>query len=88
MELCAAITENTEVATIAVGLITDPLQAETIVRSGQADMIALARGMLFDPHWTWRAAETLRAEAAYPRQYERALSQFKTLAAPKDPPPE
>ncbi|HEY9080560.1 NADH:flavin oxidoreductase/NADH oxidase [Magnetovibrio sp.] len=87
VDMCAAITEATEIATIAVGMINDALQAETIVRSGQADMIALARGMLDDPHWTWRAAKALNAEAAYPRQYERALPHFQTMAAPKDPPP-
>ena len=53
--------------TIAVGKITDPLQAEHIIRSGQADMVALARGMLYDPRWVWHAAEALRAKAAFPR---------------------
>jgi len=86
VDLCAAITQATEMNTIAVGMIDSPAQAETIVRSGQSDMVALARGMLFDPHWTWRAAEALRAEAPYPRQYERALHGFKTMAQPDDPP--
>jgi len=87
VDLCAAITDASEIATIAVGMIDDAFQAETIVRSGQADMIALARGMLADPRWTWRAAKALHGEAAYPRQYERALPGFTTMAAPKDPPP-
>ena len=87
VDLCAAITDASEIATIAVGMIDDAYQAETIVRSGQADMIALARGMLADPRWTWRAAKALHGEAAYPRQYERALPGFTTMAAPKDPPP-
>lgn len=86
VELCDAITRTTEMVTIAVGQIDDAKQAETVVRTGQADMVALARGMLFDPHWTWRAAETLGAEAPYPRQYERAV-RFKTMALPQDPPP-
>jgi 2,4-dienoyl-CoA reductase-like NADH-dependent reductase (Old Yellow Enzyme family) len=85
VELCAAISQVTEMTTIAVGQITEPMQAETIVRSGQADMVALARPMLFDPHWTWRAAQALRSEAPYPRQYERALPTFKTMAKPDDP---
>ena len=87
VELCAAITQASEMVTIAVGQIDDAKQAETIVRTGQADMVALARGMLFDPHWTWRAAQTLGAEAPHPRQYERALATFKTLATPSDPLP-
>lgn len=86
VELCATITQSTEMATIAVGMIDDAMQAETIVRTGQSDMVGLARGMLVDPHWTWRAAEALRAEAPYPRQYERALHGFKTMASPDDPP--
>jgi len=87
VDLCAAITEETEITTIAVGMVSNALQAETIVRSGQSDMVALARGVLVDPHWTWRAAEALGCEAAYPRQYERALPAFKTMANPKAPPP-
>ena len=86
VELCATITQSTEMATIAVGQIDDPKQAETIVRTGQSDMVAMARGMLFDPHWTWRAAKALGAEAPYPRQYERALSPFRNMATPDDPP--
>lgn len=86
VELCATITQSTEMATIAVGLIDDAKQAETIVRTGQADMVALARGVLYDPHWTWRAAEVLGAQAPYPRQYERAHAAFRTMAQPDDPP--
>jgi len=85
VELCAAITQASEMVTIAVGQITNPHQAETIVRTGQADLVALAREMLVDPHWTWRAAEALGAEAPYPRQYERALPHFTTMAKPDDP---
>ena len=47
--------------TIAVGLITEAEQAEAIVASGQADLVALARGMLFDPRWPWHAAAQLGA---------------------------
>ena len=46
-------------ATMAVGLITEPRQAEAIVAEGRADLVALARGMLFDPRWPWRAAVEL-----------------------------
>ena len=60
------------IATAAVGLITDPAQADTIVRSGQADMVFLARELLRDPHWPLRAATVLRRDIPWPPQYERA----------------
>ena len=60
-------------ATMAVGMITEPRQAEAIVAEGRADLVALARGMLFDPRWPWRAAAELGGTVAGPRQYWRAL---------------
>jgi 2,4-dienoyl-CoA reductase-like NADH-dependent reductase (Old Yellow Enzyme family) len=66
------IRRETGLTTIAVGLITEPEQAETIVSSGQADMVALARGMLYDPRWPWHAAAKLGAQVDAPRQYLRA----------------
>jgi 2,4-dienoyl-CoA reductase-like NADH-dependent reductase (Old Yellow Enzyme family) len=65
------IREKTGVATMAVGLITQARQAEAIISSGQADMVALARGMLYNPRWAWHAAAELGAEVAYPNQYLR-----------------
>lgn len=56
---------------MAVGQITDPIQAETIIATGQADLVALARGMLWDPRWTWKAALELGAEIALPAPYSR-----------------
>ena len=56
---------------MAVGQITQPIQAETIIATGQADMVALARGMLWDPRWTWKAAVELRAELPLPAPYAR-----------------
>jgi len=56
---------------MAVGQITDPLQAETILSTGQADLVALARGMLWDPRWTWRAALALGEEIELPAPYAR-----------------
>src|SRR3569833_14763 len=56
----------------AVGLITSPQQADTIARSGQADMVFIARELLRDPHWPLRAARELRHDIAWPPQYERA----------------
>ena len=59
------------IATMSVGQITDPIQAETILATGQADMVALARGMLWDPRWTWKAAMALDAEIELPAPYAR-----------------
>lgn len=58
--------------TMAVGLITEPEQAEAIVANGQADMVALARGFLDDPHWAWHAAWKLGADVPVSVQYARA----------------
>ncbi len=60
------------IATGAVGLITSPQQADTIVRSGQADLVFLARELLRDPHWPLRAARELKVDFGWPKQYERA----------------
>jgi 2,4-dienoyl-CoA reductase-like NADH-dependent reductase (Old Yellow Enzyme family) len=59
------------ITTGAVGLISDPHQAEEIIASGKADFVSLARGMLFDPRWPWHAALALGAEIKYPPQYDR-----------------
>lgn len=56
----------------AVGLITDAQQAESIIVSGQADAVMLARAMLYDPRWPWHAAAQLGAQAQAPRQYWRS----------------
>jgi 2,4-dienoyl-CoA reductase-like NADH-dependent reductase (Old Yellow Enzyme family) len=67
----AEVKRRVGLPTIAVGLITDPRQAEAIVAEGAADAVALARGLLNDPFWAWRAAETLGAEVAIPNPYLR-----------------
>jgi len=67
-----AIKREAGLPVIAVGLITEPRQAEDIIQSGQADMVALGRGMLFNPRWPWVAAVELGGSVFYPRQYERA----------------
>ena len=66
------IRRETVLPTMAVGLITDPHEAEAIVSSAQADMVALARGILYDPRWPWHAAAALGAQVQAPRQYWRA----------------
>ena len=58
-------------AVIAVGLITEAEQAEAIVAEGRADLVALARGMLYDPRWPWHAAAQLGAQVVAPAQYWR-----------------
>jgi len=70
--LAQAIKDATGLTTIAVGLITEPKQAEDIVASGKADMVALARGMLYDPRWGWHAAAALHGEVSAPPQYWRS----------------
>jgi NADPH2 dehydrogenase len=67
-----AIKEAAGVTTMAVGLITEANHAEEIVASGKADMVALARGMLYDPRWAWHAAAQLGGEVFAPPQYWRS----------------
>ena len=71
VHLADRIKRETGLPTIAVGLITDPKQAEGIIASGQADMVALARGILYDPRWPWHAAAELGATVSAPPQYWR-----------------
>jgi 2,4-dienoyl-CoA reductase-like NADH-dependent reductase (Old Yellow Enzyme family) len=68
----AAIRKEAGVATGAVGLITEPEQAEEIVASGKADVVFLARAMLRDPYWPLHAAKRLGVKAPWPVQYGRA----------------
>ena len=53
---------------IAVGLITGAHQAEAIIAEGKADMVAVARAVMDDPHWAWHSARELGEEIEYPRQ--------------------
>jgi 2,4-dienoyl-CoA reductase-like NADH-dependent reductase (Old Yellow Enzyme family) len=65
------VKRETGITTGAVGLISDPQQAEDIVSSGKADFVSLARGMLFNPRWPQHAAVVLGGSARYAPQYER-----------------
>ncbi|MCE4222380.1 NADH:flavin oxidoreductase/NADH oxidase [Methylobacterium sp. C25] len=65
------IKAETGLTTIAVGLITEPRQAEDILAEGKADAVSLARAMLYDPRWPWHAAGALGAEVRAPKQYWR-----------------
>jgi 2,4-dienoyl-CoA reductase-like NADH-dependent reductase (Old Yellow Enzyme family) len=67
----AAIRARVGIATAAVGLITEPYQAETILVTGQADAVLLAREFLRDPYWPLHAAHRLQADIKWPKQYER-----------------
>ncbi len=62
------------IATGAVGMITSPSQADQIIRTGQADVVLLARELLRDPYWPIHAAEALHLTPSYPVQYERAAA--------------
>ncbi len=80
------IRRETGLATMAVGMINDPRQAETIISTGQADFVAMARGMLYDPRWPWHAAEVLRAQASFPPQYMRGHPTLQGEPIPGNPP--
>ena len=62
----------TGLPTIAVGMITQAEQAEHILVSGQADMVAIGRAMLYNPRWPWDAAAELGARVDAPPQYWRS----------------
>ena len=72
------------IATRAVGLIATPKQAEAIVADGKADMVAMARAFLDDPHWGWHAARALGAEVKRPLQYARSAEKMWPGAAMHD----
>ena len=75
------------IAVRAVGMIADPDQAESILASGKADMVALGRGLLDNPRWVWHAAERFGVKIDYPRQYARShpdLWPGAKIARPRD----
>jgi 2,4-dienoyl-CoA reductase-like NADH-dependent reductase (Old Yellow Enzyme family) len=72
LQFAERIRREAKVMTGAVGLITEPHQANAVVASGQADLVFLARQLLRHPYWPLRAARTLGAAVAWPKQYERA----------------
>ena len=67
-----AIRRDASIATGAVGMITEPAQADAIISTGQADMVFLARELLRDPYWPRRAAQVLNVKIEPPVQYQRA----------------
>ncbi len=72
IDFAARVKLETAMPTIGVGLITQAGQAEAIVEQDKADVVALARGMLYDPRWPWHAAAELGAQVSAPPQYWRA----------------
>jgi 2,4-dienoyl-CoA reductase-like NADH-dependent reductase (Old Yellow Enzyme family) len=80
IEFAARVKKETGMPTIGVGLITEAGHAERIVADGQADMVALARAMLYDPRWAWHAAAELGAQVTAPPQYWRSQPhEFRNL---------
>jgi 2,4-dienoyl-CoA reductase-like NADH-dependent reductase (Old Yellow Enzyme family) len=68
------IRHEAEIPTGAVGMITQPAQADQIIRTGQADLVLLARELLRHPYWPLSAAEVLHQQTPWPVQYARAAS--------------
>ena len=70
--LAQAVRQGAGIATMAVGQITEPRQAESILAEQKADMIAIARRLMFNPHWAWSAAAELGVFLKYPARYRNA----------------
>jgi 2,4-dienoyl-CoA reductase-like NADH-dependent reductase (Old Yellow Enzyme family) len=70
--LAAEIRSKVGIATGAVGMITQPVQAEQIVSTGQADVVIIARELLRNPYWPLYAARSLNEDVPWPLQYLRA----------------
>jgi 2,4-dienoyl-CoA reductase-like NADH-dependent reductase (Old Yellow Enzyme family) len=70
--LARAVKQAVRMPVVAVGLITEFEQAEAILSTGDADLIALARGILYDPRWPWHAAAHFGAQVSAPKQYWRS----------------
>jgi len=71
----------------AVGMIADPEQAEEIIASGKADMVAMARAFLDNPRWVWHAAERFGVKLEYPPPYARSHPELwpgAKLARPRE----
>jgi 2,4-dienoyl-CoA reductase-like NADH-dependent reductase (Old Yellow Enzyme family) len=82
VDFAARIRSEASIPTAAVGLITEPAQADAIVAQGQADLVFLARAFLRDPYWPVHAAATLGESASWPVQYLRAAPP-KSTARPQ-----
>ncbi len=74
MPFAEAIRREAGLATAAVGLITDPAQANAIIADGKADLVLLGRELLRNPYWPHHAAKTLGQTLTAPPQYGRVFS--------------
>ena len=81
----AAVKAAVKMKVITVGQITSPQQAESILRTGLADLIGVARIMLYNPRWPWHAAHELGVDIDYPHQYERANPKRWSTSAVSSP---
>ena len=86
VQFAARIRREAQIATAAVGLITDPAQANSIIDNGEADLALLARELLRDPYWAVHAAAALGNSASWPVQYLRAAPHGATLRTAADRP--
>jgi 2,4-dienoyl-CoA reductase (NADPH2) len=73
----SAIRSRVNILTGAVGLITEPAQADEIVTSGKADIVLLAREMLREPYWALKAQDAMDEKSSWPQQYHRARERKK-----------
>src|SRR5690606_13784277 len=73
--LARAVKKAVRIPVVAVGLISEPEHAEAIVANGDADLVALARAMLYDPRWPWHAAAALGGKVTPAPQYLRCVPQ-------------
>jgi 2,4-dienoyl-CoA reductase-like NADH-dependent reductase (Old Yellow Enzyme family) len=73
VHLAKAVKQASGLTTFAVGLITEPAQAEAVLQRGDADLVALARSFLYKPRWGWEAAVALGGTVDSQEQYWRSL---------------
>jgi NADPH2 dehydrogenase len=84
VDIAAGVRREAGIATRTVGMIVTAKQAEAIVADGKADMVALGRAALDDPHWSWHAARALGGEVKRPPQYARTAEKMWPGAAMHD----
>jgi 2,4-dienoyl-CoA reductase-like NADH-dependent reductase (Old Yellow Enzyme family) len=84
VQFAERIRRDAGILTGAVGMITEPHQADEIIRKGQADIVLLAREMLRDPYWPLRAAGELGKPISWPAQYLRAAPPGTVTRQPVD----
>jgi 2,4-dienoyl-CoA reductase-like NADH-dependent reductase (Old Yellow Enzyme family) len=82
VHLAEAVRKGADIPVRAVGLITEPRQAEEVLVQERADMVALGRPFLADPRWGWRAAATLGAEVPAAPQYQRSITTMRHWVVP------